>query len=168
MAREVMNTPNMGPTCPLCGKNKHMKKKTRHLYEHAVCKKCYYGFAIRRQFAFAIDITVWSCCLIVIQRLAILSDYTPMPLLFLIFCFKDGFLGYSLGKAMMGVQVVDTATGRPCDFMASFKRNILLIIPFMDLYVAFQLCDGPRIGDGWSNTGVIWKKHADKVPFLLE
>lgn len=162
-----MNTQDVGLECPVCGRNKALKKT---LYGHVVCKKCYYAFANRRQAAYAIDTVVWYCCLLLIGAIG-LPYYQSTTLIFLIslgFLFKDGFLGYSLGKAMMGVQVIDTSTGRPCDFEASFKRNLPLMIPLVPLYVSSQLCQGQRIGDGWSSTGVIWKKHADKVPFVLE
>jgi uncharacterized RDD family membrane protein YckC len=162
-----MDTQDVGLECPICGKTKARK---RLLYGHAVCKRCYYAFANRRQFAFAIDAIVWYCFLLLLQSIG-LSYYPNANLYFLLslnFLFKDGFLGYSLGKAMMGVQVIDTSTGRPCDFVASFQRNLPLMIPLVPLYVSSQLCQGQRIGDGWSSTGVIWKKHADKVPFVLE
>ena len=44
--------------CPLCGNAKHMKK-SKPLYGHQVCKKCYYAFANRRQIAFVIDVLSW-------------------------------------------------------------------------------------------------------------
>jgi len=162
-----METQDIGQECPICGKTKAWKKP---LYGHPVCEGCYYAFAYRRQFAFAIDIIVLYFCLLLIQSIG-LPYYLSASLVFLLslgFFLKDGFLGYSLGKAMMGVQVIDTSTGRPCDFMASLKRNLPLVIPLMPFYVFSQLCKGQRIGDGWSSTGVIWKKYADKVPFVLE
>ena len=165
-----MNTTNVDQTCPLCGKDKHMGKKARPLYGHLVCRKCYYAFANQRQFAYVVDIIPWNSCLVIVLVLAGLSDNAIQGLallLFPIFCLKDGFSGSSLGKAMMGVQVVDKTTGKPSDFGASFKRNLPLIIPFVPLIVAFQLCKGNRIGDGWSNTRVIWKKYRDKAPFII-
>lgn len=158
-----MDTQEVGLECPICGKTKALKKL---LYGHMVCGRCYYAFANRRQFAYAIDAIVWYCCFLLAQNFGL--PYSPIFILSMGFLFKDGFLGYSLGKAMMGVQVIDTSTGKPCDFVASFKRNLPLMIPLMPFYVSSQLCQGQRIGDGWSSTGVIWKKHADKVPFALE
>jgi uncharacterized RDD family membrane protein YckC len=76
------------------------------------------------------------------------------------FLFKDCFSGQSLGKATCGVKVIDETTGEPGGIGASLKRNLPLVIPFMPLIVAFQLCKGHRTGDGWSNTKVIWKKYA--------
>lgn len=163
-----MNTTNIEQTCPLCGKDKHMGKKAKPLYGHLICRKCYYAFANRRQFAFAVDIILWNVCLVIVLGLAGLSGDAIQDLTFLlfpIFCMKDGFSGSSLGKAMMGVQVIDKTSGQPSGFGASFKRNLPLIIPFMLLIVAFQLCKGNRIGDGWSNTRVIWKKYRNSIPF---
>ena len=80
------------------------------------------------------------------------------------FC-KDCFDGQSLGKVLCGVRVIDEATGAPCGVGTSFKRNLPLIIPFMPLIAAVQLCQGHRFGDGWSNTKVVWKKYADHPIF---
>jgi hypothetical protein len=44
--------------CPLCGQTTHMHK-AKPLYGHSVCKKCYYGFANRRQLAFFVDVMGW-------------------------------------------------------------------------------------------------------------
>ncbi len=165
-----MNRTNINQTCPLCGKDKHMGKRAKLLYGHLVCKKCYYAFANRRQFAFAVDIILWSVCLYIVLRLSGLSSGAIQGLAFLlfpIFCLKDGFPGSSLGKAMLGVQVVDKTTGQLSGFRASLIRNFPLIIPFVPLIVAFQLCKGNRIGDGWANTRVIWKKYKDKKPFTI-
>lgn len=80
------------------------------------------------------------------------------------FC-KDCFDGQSVGKVLCGVKVIDETTGAPCDLSTSFKRNLPLIIPFMPLIAAIQLCQGHRVGDGWSNTKVVWKKYADHPIF---
>jgi uncharacterized RDD family membrane protein YckC len=172
-----MNTTNVDQTCPLCGKDTHMGKKAKLLYGHLVCRKCWYNFATRRQLAYAVDAILWEVCLGIVGivfGLAELSDNVirglslPMVLAFpLAFCLKDGFSGSSPGKAMMGVQVVDKTTGAPIGFGASFKRNLPLLIPFMPFIVCFQLSAGNRIGDGWANTRVIWKKYRDKAPFTI-
>ena len=161
-----MDTQEVGLECPICGKTKALKKL---LYGHMVCGRCYYAFANRRQFAYAIDAIVWYCCFLLAQNFGVIGQASgPIFISIHGVPFKDGFLGYSLGKAMMGVQMIYMSTGKPCDFVASFKRNLPLMIPLMPFYIFSQLCQGQRIGDGWSSTGVIWKKHADKVPFGLE
>jgi len=165
-----MNTTNVDQTCPLCGKDKHMGKKAKLLYGHLVCRKCYRDFATRRQSAFIVDIILWNVCLIIVLGLAGLFRDAIQGLalpLSPIFCLKDGFSGSSPGKAIVGVQVVDKTTGAPIGFGASFKRNLPLIIPFVPLIVLFQLHKGNRIGDGWANTRVIWKKYRDKAPFMI-
>lgn len=40
--------------CPICGRDKHMKR-TKMVYGHEVCRKCWSGFANRRQAAFVVD-----------------------------------------------------------------------------------------------------------------
>lgn len=52
--------------CPLCQK-KVKAKKAKPLYGTKVCKKCYYGMANRRQFAYIIDAGFWMFFLVFIS-----------------------------------------------------------------------------------------------------
>ncbi len=164
--------------CPLCGQTKHMRK-AKELYGHMVCKKCYYAFANRRQFAFFLDAIGWRFLMFPvavaigiamatsgasqteIESTANVIGYLLLPIFF---C-KDCFGGHSLGKLMCGVKVIDEETGVTGGIGASFKRNLPLVIPFMPLIVACQLCKGHRTGDGWSQSKVVWKKYADHPIF---
>jgi uncharacterized RDD family membrane protein YckC/ribosomal protein S27AE len=160
--------------CPLCGNPKHLGKKAKMLYGQWVCGKCRDSFTNRRVFAWIVDVVLFRLAMIPIGAgiVAVLPDNAPrlivmlcvIPFL-LIFCMKDGFTGYSPGKALMGVQVVDARTGRPISFAPSFLRNLPLLIPLMPLIVAFDLMKGKRIGDGWAKTRVIWKIYANRPPF---
>jgi uncharacterized RDD family membrane protein YckC len=165
--------------CPLCEQTKHMNK-AKPLYGYMVCKKCYYSFANRRQLAFILDavgLRIVTLLFGIALGLAMASS-RPSPseievagtalgiLLTVVFCFKDCFAGQSPGKALTGVRVIDSTTGQPGGIGASFKRNLPVLIPFMPLIVAYQLCKGHRIGDGWSKTKVIWKKYAAHPIFL--
>ncbi len=54
-----------------------------------------------------------------------------MPIIVL---FKDAlFNGRGFGKNLMGLQVVDARTGRPCSISQSFKRNVILVAPYLVL-----------------------------------
>lgn len=153
--------------CPLCGKKKNMGKKAKLIYGRLICRKCYYSFINRRQIAFVADIVLWNILsLIILGLMKQPIDAISSIIMFLIFCFKDGFSGFSPGKAMMGVQVVDKTTNKPIGFGASFKRNLPLAIPFMPLIVAIDMYKGYRTGDGWSDARVVWKKYRDKPLFL--
>lgn len=112
-------------------------------------------------------LSLWVGCLRTVLRLVSAYVSPEFILSFPIFCLKDGFSGSSPGKIMMGLQVVDKTSGQAIRFRVSFKRNLALMIPFMPLIVAFQLHKGNRIGDGWANTRVIWKKYRDKLPFAI-
>lgn len=170
-------------TCPLCRSEKHMRK-ARDLYGHRVCRKCYYALANRRQLAYVVDYVVFHLVSMVVfagigvvvatagnpaaldgtafAMFSILMSWLLLPLLF--FC-KDGFRGRSPGKALMGVQVRDVATYQPIGFGQSLKRNLPLLIPFVPLIVAFQLCKGRRWGDRWADTRVVWRKYAEHPVF---
>jgi len=170
-----------GEQCPLCGKSDHMNK-AKPLYGRMVCRKCYYGFANRRQLAFFIDIILWRVVtfpLFFCPWLAMGAAGVPVPtikgtgfivayILLLVFICKDCFSGHSPGKAIMGVTVIDKTSGIPIGIGASFKRNLPLVIPFMPIFVGIRLCKGNRTGDGWSNSKVIWKKYASNPLFQTE
>jgi hypothetical protein len=64
------------------------------------------------------------------------------------------------------VQVLDARTGAPIGAGASFKRNLPLLIPIVgQLIILIQMLKGPRLGDGWAHTKVIWKKYAGQPIF---
>jgi len=166
------------PTCPLCGQGLQ-PQTARQLYGHVVCWKCYLTFAQRRHIASLLDVGGFFLfgftAGLLFGVMAGILDLAPGTapvittllawlLLPLWFC-KDCFDGQSLGKALCGVRVIDETTGAPCDIGTSFKRNLPLIIPFMPVIAAIQLCQGHRIGDGWSNTKVVWKKYANHPIF---
>jgi uncharacterized RDD family membrane protein YckC len=167
--------------CPLCGKSGRMHK-AKLLYNHAVCRRCHYIFAFRRQYAYALDAMLWRLLWIPVllfaaykmlfagfSRISIIGTVGLSGLVLLgVFCCKDCFAGQSLGKAIMGVRVIDRTTGKPIGAKTSFKRNLPLLIPFMPLVVCFLLYKGYRKGDAWANSKVIWKKYASHLIFLPE
>jgi uncharacterized RDD family membrane protein YckC len=157
-----------------------MRNNAKKLYGHWICKKCYYAFANRRQLAFVIDRVAWQLPVLAVS-LAIgfaiglsggkitpdvenVISFLAWPL-FLVFLFKDGFSGYSIGKLICDVRAVDSLTHEPIGFVASFKRNLPIYIPFVPLYIAYQLQKGNRLGDGWSKSMVIWNKYAKSHVF---
>ncbi len=169
-------------TCPLCHNAKRMNKP-KVLYGIEVCRKCYYSFANRRQIAYLIDaicygIITWSLLLPLDHVCAAMGlgfvvsfsiGLVAGVILAMVFAFKDGFSGHSLGKKLFGVQVVDRTTMDPIGFTRSFKRNWLLAIPYVSiifvLMAVFQMVKGPRVGDGMARTKVIWKKYRSTKVF---
>lgn len=166
--------------CPLCGDGKHMAK-AKPLYEKMVCKKCYYKFTNRRQIAYLIDAVLWRVISYAIgtafgailigitpgitQQQLFLSGIVLGYVLFLVFACKDGFGGKSLGKLVTGVHVVDESTLKPIGFVASFKRNLCLAIPFVVIVILVQMPKGRRLGDKWANARVVWSKYASHPVF---
>jgi uncharacterized RDD family membrane protein YckC len=168
-------------SCPLCGGHEQMGRRAKLLYGVPVCKKCDATFAAHRQSAFIIDMLLWCILMFgtgivtgimmaiagasqaAIQSISSILGYAYMPF----FLMKDGLAGRSPGKALLGVQVLDATTGRPAGFIASLKRNLPTLIPFVPWLIAFELHKGNRTGDGWSNTKVIWSKYKDAAPFVI-
>jgi uncharacterized RDD family membrane protein YckC len=161
------------PSCPLCGEKRYMMKPKR-LYEHIVCRKCHRDFATRRELAFVFDMALWLVLYRPVGRvllhllfnvgasdseIGLISMLFPY-VYFGLFLFKDSIGGRSPGKVLCGVKVVDGKTGEAAGFFAAVRRNLLLAIPPIPLFVAFQMRRGYRLGDNWAKTKVVWKDHA--------
>lgn len=186
-----MATSGAPMVCAVCDESLILPQK--RLYGYYVCDKCHSDFAMKRAFAYIVDMTLWSVvCLPLTIFIFILSGISGaivgaathndnsganMAVLVFFLCIfgamflvlgMDGFKGHSPAKAMFGLQVIDERTGRPANFWDSFQRNLPLAIPFMPLYAGYQIFqfDGRRLGDGWSRTKVIWKQYRNKAPFL--
>jgi uncharacterized RDD family membrane protein YckC len=150
------------------------------LYDAPVCRRCRWGFAGRRHVAFVIDWLIWQLAVIVVavalillaavwqlprevvEMLMMAGAFVIAPLMLFM---KDGFRGLSPGKAVCGLRVIRTATGRPAGFVDSLQRNLVLCVPLMPLVLAFGLTAGPRIGDRWAGTSVIRRKDAGHPVF---
>jgi uncharacterized RDD family membrane protein YckC len=165
--------------CPLCGKTKHMQRP-KVLYGHKVCKKCYYSFISRRQCAWVLDHFLIEDLpfLFMMIKFALLKNTTWIILnlyltvmllisfcLMIIFLIKDGFGGYSPGKAIAGIRVINNKNGKPIGLWRSFKRNLPLFIPLIIIFMFFELRSGYRTGDRWSQSKVIWNKYASNPIF---
>jgi len=186
-----MATTGVPLVCSIC--NQPLSTAEKRLYGYNACSRCYGDFASKRAFAYLVDMLLWSVVsvplaffIVVISGIsgAIVAGTTKSDnqgagaFMFvfvlgilasiLIILSRDGFNGHSPAKAMFGLQVIDDRTGRAINFWDSIQRNLPLAIPFMPLYVAYQIfqLDGRRMGDGWSRTKVIWKAHRDRSPFL--
>jgi uncharacterized RDD family membrane protein YckC len=165
--------------CPLCGGCAELCCNLTPLFGEPVCRKCYFGFSSRRYLAFVIDyFLLWPASsiawLVLRFPLAVLSSllrtnllYAEWAVVLLTFLFKDGFRGYSVGRALLGLRVLNATSGRPSGFSASFKRNLPLLIPFAAFFAALQLRKGTRTGDVWAGTRVIWKKYEQALPFRV-
>jgi uncharacterized RDD family membrane protein YckC len=75
---------------------------------------------------------------------------------------RDAVRGQSLGKALMGIVVISIDTGRPCTAKASIWRNILLVVPGVNVVTIFlepvtivRDPQGLRLGDRVAQTQVV-------------
>lgn len=79
---------------------------------------------------------------------------TILFLPFLAYYLKDSYRGKSIGKRVLGFQVINRATNRPASTLQCFIRNLL--IPFWPLEVLISLFSpSVRLGDLLANTKVI-------------
>lgn len=154
-------------TCPLCGLAM-TPETTRELYGHRVCRNCSRAFSNQRHFAQAMDtLLFWSIICGAIFGLPLLTICCVL-FAFIGLFLKDGIGGQSPGKGLFGVQVMNEKTGKPAGLADSFKRNLPLhLIPFAPVVASHQTLKGYRLGDGWSNTKVIWLKYASHPVFAV-
>jgi uncharacterized protein DUF4339/RDD family protein len=175
-AEEPRPVPDRDGPCPLCGDTTKMGPRARVLYEYWICRRCSNGMANRRQLAWLLDLVpLWGLVFVLGFTAAVVASAAPFdvqPIAAVlpwvacaVWLLKDGFDGHSPGKWLTGLQVVDTGTGRGAGLLASFKRNLPMLIPFAPLVAAMQLSRGTRLGDGWAHTRVVWKKHRGRGPF---
>lgn len=178
--------PEAAAVCPLCLREYTHRRKPAMLYGTLVCSKCRAGLANRRQLAFIIDSVLylilfyglvaavvavamesgspgnWALAL----PMGMLTGMLVVPLMLLA---KDGFSGYSPGKLLLGLRVVDTRTRRPTGFWRSCKRNLTVLVPYAGPIVgAITMMKGQRWGEGWAKTMVIRTKLAHRPPYVLE
>lgn len=161
--------------CPLCGCKEHMNK-SHILYGHQVCMKCFYGFTTRRYTAYAIDeLLIMLFLFASLQITAILLKYLGgneyvilllLPVLFIFFSIKDGFGGYSLGKAILGLRVINENNGKPIGLWQSIRRNFPTFNGYLFIRICFELPHGHRTGDERGQSKVIWKKYSSCPVFL--
>lgn len=155
-----------GQPCGICSKSENDPVE---LYGHPVCKRCARDFANRRALAFLLDYIL----LLIVYPVWFVSmefgeAYSGLVVLgYLVVPIKDGFLGYSPGKVLLGVRAYSAESGSAVGPILSFVRNMVLYIPFAPIVAAVQLEKGPRIGDGIANTRVIWMKHSSSPVFAL-
>ena len=74
----------------------------------------------------------------------------------LYFLFRDGFRGRSVGKRILGLHVA-FGDNKPCTPVKSFKRNIVLFVPLLnlvELYLFLRNPHQPRLGDRIAKTQV--------------
>ena len=132
----------------------------------------------RRLSAGAIDVAIILALYLVFARFRLLArvSFTAM-VPFLVPCIyallRDGFGGRSIGKALLGLRVVNVRTMRPGGVAESILRNwyfaIITVPPklayaslglflfwVLVLIVTVQIASGARrrLGDGWANTQV--------------
>lgn len=138
-------------SCLLCGTSIPSARQN-YLYGMPACRRCCIRFRSRRQSAFIIDFIITTIASVI------------FPPLYFYLLLRDSIRGSSLGKYLMGLQVIEVPSGRPCGFGGSIKRNLPLFIPLLNLLIIifemFKLDKGPRTGDIWANTLVIPKRSA--------
>ena len=88
---------------------------------------------------------------------------------------RDGlFSGQSVGKRVAGLMVIHVGDGAPCAIWRSVGRNILLVIPGLNVVAFFfefavALCDeqGMRLGDRMVRTQVVEGKDVKDLVAAL-
>jgi len=165
------------PHCPLCQRLVRRASRLKPLYGTPVCARCRNGFATQRQTAFLVDYALLAG-LTTLTLMLFDAPHSLSPFCFLLgfpqavggdvitivtacagtvlFLVKDGFNGQSPGKALTGVQVVNSRTLEPIGPWQSFLRNLVLLVPLVGpLLVAGTMIGGKRWGDGWAAASTV-------------
>jgi hypothetical protein len=82
-----------------------------------------------------------------------------------LFRMKDAHGARTCGRWIFGLSVIERTRGGPIRLAGAFNRNLPRLLPFMPLIVGFQLLGGHLIGDGYSNSKMIWRRYADRPVF---
>jgi len=114
----------------------------------------------KRLFASSVDISV---CLTFYYLFTSFKGIHFLAIIGLYILLKDVlFKGRSIGKLLFGLIVIQVTNGKPCGIWQSIGRNILLIIPginmvtcFFEFVLIYKDKHGIRLGDRIANTQVI-------------
>lgn len=170
-------------TCPVCLKSIAKPHKCKTLYGVTVCNGCRNGFANRRQAAYLMDWFIYGMIYVIVGRTivklglfrntgaSVMTDVLLPILLWVmlpfLFTFKDAFGGWSPGKRLFGIRVVDATTREPISPSKSMLRNLILMIPYVGVIGGLvTMMKGQRWGDRWANTMVTWCKYSFREPFV--
>lgn len=92
-----------------------------------------------------------------------------LVLLPFLFSLRDAYNGRSPGKWLFGLQVVDAQSREPIGWAQSFKRNLILAIPYVNwigvIGGLLTMMKGRRWGDEWAQTEIVWLKYRTREPF---
>ncbi len=109
----------------------------------------------KRVCAFFIDSIIAQTCGVIIS-LSIGRDITWFVWVAIILL-KDYAGGKSLGKTLVGIQVIDR-NGLPANIVKTISRNILMVLPVFPIIEYFVMLrdagEGKRIGDSYAKTMV--------------
>jgi len=124
----------------------------------------------KRLLASSVDISI---CLVFYFLFTSFKNVYFLVIIGLYILLKDIlFQGRSMGKLLFGLIVIQLTNGKPCKISQSILRNILFIIPginivsfFFEVFVIYKDKKGIRLGDRLANTQVI---EGLKVPELAK
>jgi uncharacterized RDD family membrane protein YckC len=115
-----------------------------------ICVDCGYVFGVFYKCSFGREYELSSLDIRIVARLLdLIFAFAPAILMYVggwenegiipalcwglpYFYFADAFRGQSLGKRISRIMVIDSISGKPCDFGQSFSRSFLLKLGVID------------------------------------
>ncbi len=126
---------------------------------------------VKRIMAFIVDTSIAATLSIILDVILVcLSVRVILPMVGLfawaiIIC-KDSFNGMSLGKRLLGIQVVDSDKDRIASPLKCIIRNLFYFLNPIDYLVIFFNLKGMRLGDYVAHTEVnLRNRTQEKVDF---
>lgn len=126
----------------------------------------------KRFVAFFIDIFMGIvfllpiCACLVLLNIEMKRSLLPWLVWGTIFC-KDCFGGRSIGKRVLGYQVIDSKTGLIARPLKCMFRNLFYLLGIIDVTAMFYHSKGSRLGDYAVHTQVIiYNKTSEKIQWV--
>ena len=114
----------------------------------------------KRFLAFIVDafiallLFVPICVILVLSKIEINTAVLPWLVWGVIFC-KDCFGGRSIGKRLLGYQVVNNYSQEVASPYKCILRNLTYLLGLIDIAFMFYKNEGRRLGDYIANTNVV-------------
>src|SRR5215470_11634501 len=89
----------------------------------------------KRAVALVIDVAAGYFIGIMVALIPFVNTFLPINATMVVYLLTRDFFfaGRGIGKNLMGLQVVDVMTGRPCDLLQSLQRNFIMLAPYVAL-----------------------------------
>ena len=145
----------------------YSSKDGLRIYSVGECRSC--GLLARRRDESRLYIFANQFCCTIMKKGfdSVLCVLIYFAIAFVLMLVKDAVRGMSVGKFIVGIQVVDSKTGKPIGLWQSALRNSLLyLFSGIEFFVIVSNSKGLRLGDRLAETRVVDAKDQGLSHYL--